>query len=287
MIQVSTLFKKYVRLPLDFLGVYSHSRSFYFYILSIRAKILNHTNKILRKTAPILLYHRVASLTFDPVSLAVTPETFEKHISFLVRHFSIIPLSELSRQLMTGTLKDNVASITFDDGYRDNLINALPILEKYNVPATIFVTTGLLGQRGVSVWDMQYSETDRAYFLSEEEVKTLSNHPLIEIGGHTDSHPNLSTLTPEKQKVEIEKCKTILENITGAKISGFAYPFGGTHNFNKHSIGAVKETGFKFAYSNTNLLAVQNGKSFTIPRINIRECGEKELTEKLFMPYTV
>lgn len=87
----------------------------------------------------ILLYHRVANLDSDPQQLAVSVENFDKHISFLKNNYPILSFDKDWEEI-----KEPSVIITFDDGYFDNYKNAFPILCKYEVPATIFVTTGRL-----------------------------------------------------------------------------------------------------------------------------------------------
>ena len=97
----------------------------------------------------ILMYHRIAEPELDPWRLCVSPENFEQHMELLSHQYELLKLSEIT------TCKDlkNKAFITFDDGYLDNLLLAKPILEKYDAPATVFVTTGYIGGRSEFWWD--------------------------------------------------------------------------------------------------------------------------------------
>ena len=89
----------------------------------------------------ILLYHRVVTLDTDPQLLSVTPEHFAGHLEYISEHYNPISLSELYQALKAGKVPDKSVVITFDDGYADNLWNAKPLLEKYGIPATVFVTS--------------------------------------------------------------------------------------------------------------------------------------------------
>lgn len=273
--------KTYIKPPLKTIGIYTFIYRLYFFLLNILTALTNLFYKIFYKTAPILLYHRISTPSADPVMLCVTPACFENHLQFLKKNYDVLPLSELSIRLTTGKLEGNEATVTFDDGYRDNLTNALPLLEKYNIPATIFITTNQLGKKASFEWDMKYTENDRATFLTKEEIKMLSSHRLIEIGTHTDKHSRLSNLTEIEQKEDILNGKMVLEKIIGRRIAAFAYPFGGIYDFNNLSKMIVKELGFSFAYSNTQILARKTREYFCIPRINIRECTVSELSQKL------
>ena len=93
----------------------------------------------------ILVYHRVSGPDADPWRIATTPAHFDEHMAALARLASPVPLARLA----AGTdLPDRPVAVTFDDGYADNLHQALPVLERHAVPATVFVTTGYVGAGG-------------------------------------------------------------------------------------------------------------------------------------------
>lgn len=271
------IFKENIKIFLKKIRFYN----FYFFLLKKKNSIKNRCLKTFYKTAPILLYHRIDNISDDPIMLCVAPECFEKHLIFLKENYKIISLKELSYKIISKTLKGNELAITFDDGYKDNFTKALPLLEKYNVPATIFVSTKFLGQRASFKWDLEYNEEDRAFFLNEQEIKRLSDHPLVEIGAHTHNHQRLSDLDYKKQKEDILKSKNILEKITKKEIELFAYPFGGKLDFDRDSKKLVEELGFQFAYTNNGFLARGSKEKFSIPRINVREVDKCELEKIL------
>ena len=101
----------------------------------------------------ILLYHRIASLPTDPQLLSVTPERFASQMQHVSRHYEVISLEELVSRLHRGRLSSRVIAVTFDDGYRDNLLTAKPILESCRAPATVFVSTGNLDGQAECWWD--------------------------------------------------------------------------------------------------------------------------------------
>ncbi|MGA7238031.1 MAG: polysaccharide deacetylase family protein [Bryobacteraceae bacterium] len=100
-------------------------------------------------SARILYYHRVNDDN-DPFFPAISTELFEQEMRFLRRRYTVVPLAELLERL-TGETAKPVVAITFDDGYRDNFQNAFPILERYSLPATIFLTTGTIDD-GEALW---------------------------------------------------------------------------------------------------------------------------------------
>ena len=95
--------------------------------------------------ALILCYHRVIDLPSDPHSLCVTPQIFAQHLELLRRHCRTMQLRELVRHLRQNTIPPRAVVLTFDDGYADNLYQVKPLLARYGLPATVFVTAGYLG----------------------------------------------------------------------------------------------------------------------------------------------
>ena len=92
----------------------------------------------------ILIYHRVLQGQ-DPLRPGeIDAKHFDRHMQFLAHHFNVLPLRDAARRLQSRELPGRACCITFDDGYADNLTVALPILEKYRLPATVFVATGYL-----------------------------------------------------------------------------------------------------------------------------------------------
>lgn len=102
----------------------------------------------------ILMYHSVQKVRTDPWGLRVSPRNFEVHIKFVRERLHPMRLDEMDRALKAGeTLPQSAVAITFDDGYADNLLNAKPILQRYEVPATVFVATGTIGTDHEYWWD--------------------------------------------------------------------------------------------------------------------------------------
>ena len=98
------------------------------------------------KRSAVLIYHRINTLDIDPFDMAVSPENFETQLGYLCDHFVPVPLLELVQDLHRGEIQQKKVAITFDDGYADVLENGLPLLEKYQVPATIYMVPGYLGR---------------------------------------------------------------------------------------------------------------------------------------------
>ena len=107
-----------------------------------------------RAHALILLYHRVALARSDPWKLCVSPGNFRAQLEVLGRHCEFVPLTELPDRLAAGRPpRRTPVAVTFDDGYVDNLRNALPALKDAGAPATVFLATNWIGRAGGFWWD--------------------------------------------------------------------------------------------------------------------------------------
>jgi peptidoglycan/xylan/chitin deacetylase (PgdA/CDA1 family) len=103
--------------------------------------------------ALILMYHRVAESNSDPWGLCVTPKYFADHLEVLRAYAHPLHLHHLTHKLENRRSINRSIVITFDDGYADNFYNAKSALEKYDIPATVFVTAGSINQKCEFWWD--------------------------------------------------------------------------------------------------------------------------------------
>jgi peptidoglycan/xylan/chitin deacetylase (PgdA/CDA1 family) len=101
-----------------------------------------------RRAFPILTYHRVNDHQ-DPFFGALPTHVLERQARYLARHYAVLPVEELVDRMAEGTLPRNAAAITFDDGYRDTMTHAAPILARHGLPATVFLATGFIGTTDV------------------------------------------------------------------------------------------------------------------------------------------
>ena len=212
----------------------------------------------LRPGNRILMYHRVDNLKSQD-QLTVSPDLFEQQIHWLSKHHRIVSLKELSASLQHGNASSSAIALTFDDGYLDNLEHALPVLEKYQAPATLYVTTQFAAQKERHP---RYPTEKKRLHLTWAELRELSAHALIEIGSHTLSHPMLSSLSAADSHSEITQSKSIIENELGHAINSFCYPAG---NHTTREIESARSAGYQTAVTvkpgvnrrNTNPLALK------------------------------
>lgn len=121
---------------------YRGARAAYRQLRALRNGVLNRLDRPLL----ILVYHRVTSLASDPELLAVSPENFRRQMEFLQREYRLLRMDD-----DWSDLQEPALVLTFDDGYADNLLEALPVLEALGVPATFFVSSGRVGT-GTEFW---------------------------------------------------------------------------------------------------------------------------------------
>jgi peptidoglycan/xylan/chitin deacetylase (PgdA/CDA1 family) len=116
--------------------------------------------------------------------------------------------------------RKRLVGLTFDDGYRDFLECALPILERHNFTATAFVVAGRLG--GQSVWA---ARNPSKALLTAEEVRSAAAAG-VEIGSHGLRHVSLPATADGDLANEISESRRILQAVSGQEVRGFCYPFG-------------------------------------------------------------
>lgn len=210
---------------------------------------------------PILCYHN-----FNPVkpgSMNLTPKKFEAQMKWIKDNgFTIIPLKEAVDYLKgnRSSIPEKSIVVTIDDGWQSAYTYLYPIVKKYNIPVTLFI----------------YPETISAgkNAMTWEELKKLQQTGLVDIQGHTYSHPNFKQekrhLSPDAfQKavqMELVKSKKILEEKLGARITLLAWPFG---IYDGYLEQAAKSAGYEMAFSIDARAANRGYRSMAQPRFMI------------------
>lgn len=194
----------------------------------------------------ILCYHSVGLTDWR---FSTPPKCFEDQVSYLTRHYTVVPLSTL----LAHPERSDQVSITFDDGYEDVLTHALPILKRKGLTATIF-----------ALGDPKHANrselSNELPLLSTSQLKKLRAEGW-EIGFHTATHPDLSSLTPAEYEKEIAQGKHSFERELGEDVVYFAYPRG---MYNNHIVEVVKKAGFKAAFTvNSGLIDFQHQHQLT------------------------
>jgi peptidoglycan/xylan/chitin deacetylase (PgdA/CDA1 family) len=167
----------------------------------------------------VLAYHGVAKVRVrdDPSLLFVAPDDLVRQVRRLRKWgYELLPFSEFAARLRAGDAS-GCASLTFDDGFVDNLETLASLLEAEEAPATVFVPTGWLGQTH------PYASQTRV--MTADEVRALYSRG-VEIGAHTHEHPDLTALDRDAALEELRRGKRELEDLLGEPVDTLAYPFG-------------------------------------------------------------
>ena len=273
----------------------------------------------------IVTYHRILPSS-DPLQpTEIDLAKFDWQMKLLADCFNVLPLADAIDMVRQQRMPPRAVSISFDDGYRSTLELALPVLKKYNLPATVFTTTAYAD--GGNMWNDRIIEAvrrlpdgmvdlrlaglrtyllddrnlrpdlfrqlsdDTKYLvpqarqdviatleklaggaptpdlmLSRSMIATLAREG-IDIGGHTATHPILSTLDDDQAQHEIVANKTLLESLTGQPLRLFAYPNGKPGvDFNQRHVEMVRQAGYSAAFTTAIGSASGGDDRYQIPR---------------------
>jgi peptidoglycan/xylan/chitin deacetylase (PgdA/CDA1 family) len=205
-----------------------------------------------RAPIAVLFYHRVADDRLNPWT--ITRAGFDWQINWLRAHVDIISLAEAQQRMRTGESDRPAVCITFDDGYADNCLHALPLLVKERIPCTYFVASDYVLHGKPFLHDVARGELHPPNTL--EQLRALASAG-VEIGAHTRTHPDLGRIDdPQRLRDEVIASAQELERAVGRQIRYFAFPFGQRHNLNRAVFRLAREHGFAgvcSAYGGYNL----------------------------------
>ena len=180
----------------------------------------------------VLMYHAVGTpADRDRLGLySMPPPLFASHMRSL-SGFSVRSIDDISRREYSE--KALSIAVTFDDGYKDNLYQAAPILQELGIPFTVFIATG-------------FTRSQHPSFLSPEELKELARIPDVKIGTHSSTHVPLSECDDNSLKRELVDSRAYLEDLLSQPVDTMSYPFG---SVDQRVMCAVDEAGYKMAFS--------------------------------------
>jgi peptidoglycan/xylan/chitin deacetylase (PgdA/CDA1 family) len=198
-------------------------------------------------TCVVLYYHSVPAKYTD---------AFEQQMRMLADRGSAIDVARLAN------LPSDCHSVvvTFDDALKSFAENAVPVLQKLSVPATVFVVTDVLGTK--PPWG-------EGYYLNDEQVMSqeqLHNLPdLITVGSHTLTHPNLMCLAGQQAYREIELPRVKLEAMLHHPVFLFSFPHGGA---NQSLVRLCQKAGYKLVFTTEPVLLSRNSAGYVIGRVS-------------------
>jgi len=218
------------------------------------------------KKIPILMYHSIsrhATPKFKPFT--VSSESFADHMAYLRQHaYTLMTVTQLVKVLTQegSVLPERPIVLTFDDGFADFFTDALPILQQYGFPATLYVTTGFVGS--TSRWMQREGEATRLMLTWEQLTEICMCG--VELGGHSHSHRQLDTLPLTIAQDEIVHCKRLLEDHLGQEVLSFAYPHG-YHSATTKRL--VREAGYRSACAVSYAMSSEVTDTLALARLQI------------------
>ena len=212
---------------------------------------------------PILMYHSIESMPKSTVmrSLHVPPSSFKLQM-WMLKMLGYKGLSIKDLKPYLDGKKGKVVGITFDDGYKNILLNAAPTLKKYNFSATSYIVSESIGSS--NTWDLDKGITQRA-LMTDSEINSWLDLGM-DIGSHTKTHIDLTSVSEKIAKKEISDCKSQLENLFKVPINDFCYPFG---RFSRSLVNIIKNSGYHTATTMQRGKVNSQTDTYQLPRIPI------------------
>jgi peptidoglycan/xylan/chitin deacetylase (PgdA/CDA1 family) len=228
------------------------------------------------RSVPILMYHQVAPV--QPPSYArytVSVKAFSAQMRWLAlaRYTALTMDGLLEAWRRRSRLPARAVVITFDDGFRDCVRLAVPVLQRHGLRATFYLVAGLVG--GTSRWTLATSGTAFP-LLDWAEARALLEAGM-ECGAHSLTHPPLAELGPPDQQEELVESRRVLEDQLGREIRHLAYPFG---SVNRNVREAAERAGYVSACTTDKGLARAGDDPLMLRRVPIY--GSDSLVDFVF-----
>lgn len=189
------------------------------------------------RQVPVLMYHAVSDQTWGLEGLFLSPSDMEAQLKYLTENgydpifFSDLPHLDQYRKPVI---------LTFDDGYNNNYTDLYPLLQKYNVKATIFVIPSSVGGQ---------------YSMTAAQIKEMADSGLVSIQSHTQDHKELASLSADQQKQQFAQSQLAIARMTGRIPSVLSYPSG---SYDSNTLSLAPEYFDMAVKSRGGLWTVQN-----------------------------
>jgi len=215
---------------------------------------------------PVLLYHSISN---DNSRMSLKVNVFENQIKYLKNNgYTSINFDEIDHSAKKQII------ITFDDGYKDILVNALPILKKYDFKATCFFVTNLIGQD--NSWDINKKNFSKKETMNFNDINNWISSGM-HIGSHSHNHLDLTKISEQNLLNELEFSKKILEDKFNTANDIFCYPYG---KVNQNVYALTKKIYNKAVTTNRSRYDLKKHNSHLIPRIDM---GKNFSSLKLYL----
>jgi peptidoglycan/xylan/chitin deacetylase (PgdA/CDA1 family) len=200
--------------------------------------------------------------------ITVTPEGLRTFIRTLRGvGMEIVSLREVLASDTPAFNSGRKVLLTFDDGYENNLLEALPVLEEERCPATIFALPGRFG--GTNEWDQgELPEEERDRLMTLAQLKQISASGLVTIGSHGLWHRHLSQLSDAEIRFELQRSHDILSQELGEDfLPVFAYPWG---DYSERVLAQMEHSPYRYAFTVQTAQWLNDSQNrFEIPRYSI------------------
>jgi peptidoglycan/xylan/chitin deacetylase (PgdA/CDA1 family) len=215
----------------------------------------------------VLMYHRVGSAhNAWEARYAISPERFEGHMRALAANgLHAVSVESLSAWLDGGApLAAGDFVLTFDDGFRDVRLHALPVLERMRWPFTVFLVSSLVGAQ--DVWTRDSNPDGTTYpLLSAAEILDMK-HRGASFQSHSCSHRSLPALDDDELALELADSRAALQQLLGLPVDYLAYPFG---QLDERVVVATRHAGYRAAFSTQPGFNRRDVDRFRIRRIEV------------------
>ena len=214
----------------------------------------------------ILTYHSVDS---SGSAVAVSPSHLERQLdSLLAADVAFLPLG----QILSTPNNESVVSVTFDDGYRNFLSSAAPLLRERQISATIFVVPEYVG--AYNDWEANDSRAavPRLPLMSWDDLAEIASLG-FDIGAHGLRHRSLVKLDDARLRDEIERCREVIHSRIGRSPRAFAFPYG---DHDSRTVAAVRKS-FPIACTTRFATLDEDATSDALPRLDMFYFGEGRL----------
>jgi peptidoglycan/xylan/chitin deacetylase (PgdA/CDA1 family) len=196
----------------------------------------------------VLLYHAVGShVPHDTYGMSVTRQAFTDQMRWLREEsgFEIVPLHDGVEALTHGPTRATAVAVTFDDGFRDVVTHAAPVLERHAIPFTVFVAGGYLAEPPVP-----------GLYLDRAALRELSAVPAASIGAHGYSHRPMTRFTTPALDEDLQKSRAALVEIGVKDARSMSYPYGAAD-----ARVAARAAAAGFAVGATSLIGINDGST--------------------------
>jgi len=217
------------------------------------------------RAVPILMYHQVSAAPMRAFArYTVTSRTFAAQMRWLsLAGYEPITLDRLLEHRRTGAvLPSRPVVITFDDGFRDLVHHAVPVLSRHGFTATFFLVAGLMGRMGRWLREEIGTEMPLMNWTEARELEAAG----FQCGAHTMTHPRLAALPAAACAAELAESRSRLENELGHEVRHLAYPFG---SFDMRVREIAADAGYASGCSTAPGLSRAGDDPLALPRITV------------------